>query len=139
MAAIVDYITANWATILWLTWQHITIVGVAVGLAVVTGIPLGIAAAQNRRFASVVLYTATLIMTTVMGTPTTTQVNPTLTTHTDPNPTLTTISRPAVAVELTAPDSTRHRHSPSGTDYVHTFDSGKPGPHVLVNALTHGN
>ena len=32
----------------------------------------------------------------------------------------------------TAPRST-------GTDYVHTFDSGKPGPHVLVNALTHGN
>ncbi|MEO5733235.1 MAG: succinylglutamate desuccinylase/aspartoacylase family protein, partial [Rubrivivax sp.] len=24
-------------------------------------------------------------------------------------------------------------------DYVHRFESGKPGPHVLVNALTHGN
>ena len=24
-------------------------------------------------------------------------------------------------------------------DYVHRFDSGVPGPHVLVNALTHGN
>ena len=23
--------------------------------------------------------------------------------------------------------------------YVHRFDSGRPGPHVLVNALTHGN
>ncbi len=27
----------------------------------------------------------------------------------------------------------------TGVDYVHRFDSGKPGPHVLVNALTHGN
>ena len=27
----------------------------------------------------------------------------------------------------------------AGIDYVHRFESGKPGPHVLVNALTHGN
>ncbi|OAS90365.1 succinylglutamate desuccinylase, partial [Achromobacter xylosoxidans] len=27
----------------------------------------------------------------------------------------------------------------TGIDYVHRFESGKPGPHVLVNALTHGN
>ena len=26
-----------------------------------------------------------------------------------------------------------------GVDYVHRFSSGKPGPHVLINALTHGN
>lgn len=26
-----------------------------------------------------------------------------------------------------------------GIDYVHRFDSGRPGPHLLVNALTHGN
>jgi len=57
------YIAGNWPKILWLTWQHITIVGVAVGLAIVTGIPLGVAAAQNRRLASVVLYTASIIMT----------------------------------------------------------------------------
>ena len=63
MAALVDYIIGNWRTILYLTWQHTTIVGVAVGLAIVTGIPLGIAAAQNRRLASVVLYTASIIMT----------------------------------------------------------------------------
>jgi osmoprotectant transport system permease protein len=57
------YIVGNWPKILWLTWQHITIVGVAVGLAIITGIPLGVAAAQNRRLASVVLYTASIIMT----------------------------------------------------------------------------
>jgi hypothetical protein len=46
---------------------------------------------------------------------------------------------PAIAVELKAPDIERHRRSATGTDFVHTLDSGKPGPHVMVNALTHGN
>jgi predicted deacylase len=46
---------------------------------------------------------------------------------------------PNIAVELKAPDLAPHRASNTGTDYVHSFDSGKPGPHVLVNALTHGN
>lgn len=45
----------------------------------------------------------------------------------------------AVPIELTAPDIRPHRRSNTGTDWVHTFESGKPGPHVLVNALTHGN
>jgi hypothetical protein len=27
----------------------------------------------------------------------------------------------------------------SGIPYVHSFDSGQPGPHVMVNCLTHGN
>ncbi|HYC35756.1 MAG TPA: M14 family metallopeptidase [Usitatibacter sp.] len=44
-----------------------------------------------------------------------------------------------VKVELQAPDISAHRASPTGTDYVHTFHSGSPGPHVMVNALTHGN
>ena len=63
MTELFNYFTGNWPKILWHTWQHITIVSVAVGLAVVTGIPLGIAASQNRRLASVVLYTASIIMT----------------------------------------------------------------------------
>lgn len=50
-----------------------------------------------------------------------------------------TEARPPIAVELSAPDISAHRHSATGTDYVHSFDSGAPGPHVLVNALTHGN
>lgn len=63
MTELFHYFIGNWPKILWLTWQHITIVGVAVGLAIITGIPLGVAAAQNRRLASVVLYTASIIMT----------------------------------------------------------------------------
>jgi hypothetical protein len=50
-----------------------------------------------------------------------------------------TESMPPVAIELQAPDLQPHRQSATGTDYVHTFESGKAGPHVLVNALTHGN
>lgn len=44
-----------------------------------------------------------------------------------------------IPVELTAPDIEAHRRSVTGVDFVHTFESGRPGPHVLVNAVTHGN
>jgi predicted deacylase len=43
------------------------------------------------------------------------------------------------AVELTAPDIGRWRDSGSGVDWVHVFDSGRSGPQVMVQALTHGN
>ncbi len=36
-------------------------------------------------------------------------------------------------------DLSAYRQGNIGIDYVHRFDSGKAGPHVLVNALTHGN
>jgi predicted deacylase len=42
-------------------------------------------------------------------------------------------------IELTPPDIARYRESGSGVDYVHVLDSGKPGPTVMVQALTHGN
>jgi predicted deacylase len=42
-------------------------------------------------------------------------------------------------IELTPKDITRWRRGNRGVDYVHTLDSGQPGPHVIVNALTHGN
>ena len=44
-----------------------------------------------------------------------------------------------IAIELVAPDIDSHRRSSTGVDFVHTFESGKPGPHVMVNAITHGN
>jgi len=40
---------------------------------------------------------------------------------------------------LTPRDLSAYRQGNTGIDYVHRFDSGRPGPHVLVNALTHGN
>ena len=42
-------------------------------------------------------------------------------------------------VEIAPPDIEPYRKGNTGIDYFTTFDSGKPGPHVLVNALTHGN
>jgi predicted deacylase len=42
-------------------------------------------------------------------------------------------------VELQAPDIAPYRESNTGTPYVHRFESAKPGPNVVVVALTHGN
>ena len=50
-----------------------------------------------------------------------------------------TIAPPILKVELTAPDISAYRQSNVGIDYVTRLDSGKPGPHVIVQALTHGN
>jgi predicted deacylase len=42
-------------------------------------------------------------------------------------------------LEVLPRDLSAYRQGNTGVDYVHRFESGKPGPHVLVNALTHGN
>ncbi len=42
-------------------------------------------------------------------------------------------------VELHAPDISRWCNGDTGVDWVHRFDSGRPGPNVMVQALTHGN
>jgi predicted deacylase len=42
-------------------------------------------------------------------------------------------------VELQAPDIERWKDGGSGVDWVHVLDSGRPGPRVMVQALTHGN
>jgi predicted deacylase len=44
-----------------------------------------------------------------------------------------------VIFEVLPRDLSAYRKGNTGVDYVHRFESGKPGPHVLVNALTHGN
>lgn len=42
-------------------------------------------------------------------------------------------------LDLTAPDISAYKAGNTGFDYYTTFDSGAPGPHVMVNAVTHGN
>ncbi|RDJ98869.1 succinylglutamate desuccinylase/aspartoacylase domain-containing protein [Paraburkholderia lacunae] len=49
------------------------------------------------------------------------------------------MSTAAYPIEVEFPDISAHEHSSSGIAYVHTFDSGVPGAHVMINALTHGN
>jgi predicted deacylase len=43
------------------------------------------------------------------------------------------------SIEVAFPDIRAWHEGNTGIPYVHTFDSGQPGPHVMVNALTHGN
>ena len=42
-------------------------------------------------------------------------------------------------VSLTPPDISAYRAGNTGVEYVHQFDSGKPGAHVMVSAVVHGN
>ncbi len=42
-------------------------------------------------------------------------------------------------MEIAPPDISPYRIGNTGVDYVHVLDSGKPGPNVMVQALTHGN
>lgn len=42
-------------------------------------------------------------------------------------------------VELTAPDIAPYKAGNTGFDYITCFDSGKPGPHVMITAVVHGN
>ncbi len=42
-------------------------------------------------------------------------------------------------VELRAPDISDWREGNTGIPFVTSYDSGVPGPHVMLNAVTHGN
>jgi predicted deacylase len=42
-------------------------------------------------------------------------------------------------IELAPPDIGPYRQGNAGADYVHVLDSGRPGPNVMIQALTHGN
>jgi predicted deacylase len=53
---------------------------------------------------------------------------------------MTTPSNPPHSqVDLTPPDISPYMAGNTGVDYVTRLDSGKPGPHVMLNALMHGN
>jgi predicted deacylase len=43
------------------------------------------------------------------------------------------------AVEIDPPDIERWRCGNAGVNYVHVLDSGRAGPNVMIQALTHGN
>jgi predicted deacylase len=82
------------------------------------------------------MLTGTITITTTTPIPATTiPTTMTMTTTTATG----TDAMPSISIELQAPDIAPYRRSNTGADWIHTFESGKPGPHVLVNALTHGN
>ena len=57
------FIVANVDVIAQLAVEHVAVVSVAVSLAILTGVPIGIAITQNQRAADTVLYGASMIMT----------------------------------------------------------------------------
>ncbi|MBS0895936.1 osmoprotectant ABC transporter permease OsmW [Pantoea dispersa] len=57
------YIMDNWNTLLALTWQHTWLVLVAVGFAILVGVPLGILIVRFKWLATPVLGIATIVMT----------------------------------------------------------------------------
>ena len=58
-----DYLLSAWPEILHLTMQHLMLVGIAVGLAILIGVPLGIIMVQHRGLAGPMMGLATVILT----------------------------------------------------------------------------
>jgi len=57
------YLLHNWPQLLELTWQHVQLVGIAVGLAIVVGVPLGVLISRHPSLAAPLLSVATIILT----------------------------------------------------------------------------
>ncbi|GLO46766.1 ABC transporter permease [Pseudomonas putida] len=53
----------DWAQVLQLTWQHIMLVGIAVGLAIIVGVPLGILMTRFPAVAGPLQASATVLLT----------------------------------------------------------------------------
>lgn len=60
---IIEFIQSNWPTLLQLTLEHIKLVGLAVGIGILTGVPLGIYISQKEAAANFVLSVTGIIMT----------------------------------------------------------------------------
>jgi osmoprotectant transport system permease protein len=60
---VIQYALDNLVAVLELTLEHIALVSVAVGLATLTGAPIGIAITKNENVAKTVLYIASVIIT----------------------------------------------------------------------------
>lgn len=50
-----------------------------------------------------------------------------------------TATLPAYPIDVAFPDLHPYAAGNGGIPWLYTYDSGVPGPHVMVNALTHGN
>ncbi|NSL53180.1 ABC transporter permease [Calidifontibacillus erzurumensis] len=60
---ILTFVQTNWLELVKLTIEHIKLVGLAVGIAVLTGVPFGIYISQRETLANLVLAVASIIMT----------------------------------------------------------------------------
>jgi osmoprotectant transport system permease protein len=60
---IIEFFTSNWKDLMIMTWDHIKLVGLAVSVAIATGVPFGIYITQKESLANLVLSVAGIIMT----------------------------------------------------------------------------
>lgn len=58
-----QFLAQNWHQTLVLAWQHAWLVSIAVFIAILTGVPIGIWITFNQKTADIVLYVAGIIMT----------------------------------------------------------------------------
>ncbi|WML50823.1 ABC transporter permease [Neobacillus sp. PS3-12] len=63
MADFFNFFASNGSDILFLTWEHIRLVGLAVIVAIIIGVPFGIFITQNETLANLVLAVAGVLMT----------------------------------------------------------------------------
>lgn len=63
MQEIFNYVWTNYATISSLTLEHLYLVSISVGAAILTGVPIGISITRNEKVANAVLYVASIIIT----------------------------------------------------------------------------
>lgn len=61
--SVFDYLASSWPELLQLTLQHIWLVGIAVGCAIVAGVPLGILINRQQWLAGPLLGLATIVLT----------------------------------------------------------------------------
>jgi osmoprotectant transport system permease protein len=63
MEDILHYVATNYPTIIRLTIEHLYLVSVSVGVAILTGVPIGILITKDQNLADAVLYVASVIIT----------------------------------------------------------------------------
>ena len=60
---LIQFLQENWSQTLFLTWEHIWLVGLSLAIATGTGVPLGIAITKNEKMAKRIIGSANVIMT----------------------------------------------------------------------------
>lgn len=63
MEDIIRYVGTNYQTIIRLTIEHLYLVSTSVGVAILTGVPIGILITKDKKLADAVLYVASVIIT----------------------------------------------------------------------------
>lgn len=58
-----DFLRSDWPELLHLTLQHVELVGLAVGAAIVIGVPIGVMMSRHRWLASTMLAVGTVLLT----------------------------------------------------------------------------